>query len=436
MPFKKKVPLSKYNEINLSGAYFRNHRITDGLSLVYVAENISMNKGYLSDIENGKRPFSKGVILQLNQFYDINFEEDESEYKSLKTCLHDAFNAMFNYNSLKESEILNSSNILNHHKENSGYFILQILKLFHAIRIDEKPDTINTCKAIIENNLDAVESDDLAIFYCLLGIYYKRDTSTNYLAEEYLKKSIALSSIDSKVYALCQFEMISILAETNRSVLGYSYCEQSKNIFTRFNNYTTLFFIDLFQYNCLINAGLYEEAIKGLNELLKNINEENEKYKYAIYHSIAWGQLLNHNYLDCVQATNEARNEEDKSEDLLYFISFSYYKLNQPLKALDFIEETLPKCTSIYKEFLIAIKARIQKDNELFEQKILYFYNFLLSHYDYETILFVLEFILDYFKEINQIHNIIATYDDYKMLKENKLTFETSSLLKKFREKV
>ena len=102
MPFKKKVPLSKYNEINLSGTYFRNHRITDGLSLVYVAENISMNKGYLSDIENGKRPFSKGVILQLNQFYDINFEEDESEYKSLKTCLHDAFNAMFNYNSLKE----------------------------------------------------------------------------------------------------------------------------------------------------------------------------------------------------------------------------------------------------------------------------------------------------------------------------------------------
>ena len=54
MPYKHKIP--NYTEnLNLTGAYFRHQRIIDGLSLTYVADAISMNKGFLSDLENGKR---------------------------------------------------------------------------------------------------------------------------------------------------------------------------------------------------------------------------------------------------------------------------------------------------------------------------------------------------------------------------------------------
>jgi len=45
MPYKHKIPIYTEN-LNLTGAYFRHQRIIDGLSLTYVADAISMNKGF------------------------------------------------------------------------------------------------------------------------------------------------------------------------------------------------------------------------------------------------------------------------------------------------------------------------------------------------------------------------------------------------------
>ena len=52
MPFVKQIPKSQH-KINNIGGFFRNYRINDGLSLAYVADSIRMNKGFLSDLENG-----------------------------------------------------------------------------------------------------------------------------------------------------------------------------------------------------------------------------------------------------------------------------------------------------------------------------------------------------------------------------------------------
>ena len=60
MPFVKQIPKSQH-KINNIGGFFRNYRINDGLSLAYVADSIRMNKGFLSDLENGKRNFQNGL---------------------------------------------------------------------------------------------------------------------------------------------------------------------------------------------------------------------------------------------------------------------------------------------------------------------------------------------------------------------------------------
>ena len=79
MPYKHKIPIYTEN-LNLTGAYFRHQRIIDGLSLTYVADSIRMNKGFLSDLENGKRNFPNGTIHQLSNFYDISFDENQQLY--------------------------------------------------------------------------------------------------------------------------------------------------------------------------------------------------------------------------------------------------------------------------------------------------------------------------------------------------------------------
>ena len=79
MPFVKQIPKSQH-KINNIGGFFRNYRINDGLSLAYVADSIRMNKGFLSNLENGKRNFPNGTIQQLSNFYDISFDENQQLY--------------------------------------------------------------------------------------------------------------------------------------------------------------------------------------------------------------------------------------------------------------------------------------------------------------------------------------------------------------------
>ncbi len=105
MPFVKQIPKSQH-KINNIGGFFRNYRINDGLSLAYVADSIRMNKGFLSDLENGKRNFPNGTIQQLSNFYDISFDENQQLYDEACDILSEAFKALFFANQTEESDIL------------------------------------------------------------------------------------------------------------------------------------------------------------------------------------------------------------------------------------------------------------------------------------------------------------------------------------------
>lgn len=105
MPYKHKIPIYTEN-LNLTGAYFRHQRIIDGLSLTYVADAISMNKGFLSDLENGKRNFPDGTINQLNDFYNLKFDDSLKYYIELENNIDEIFHALCNSNTFKEKQLL------------------------------------------------------------------------------------------------------------------------------------------------------------------------------------------------------------------------------------------------------------------------------------------------------------------------------------------
>ena len=105
MPYKHKIPIYTEN-LNLTGAYFRHQRIIDGLSLTYVADSIRMNKGFLSDLENGKRNFPDGTINQLNDFYNLKFDDSLKFYIELENNIDEIFHALCNSNTFKEKQLL------------------------------------------------------------------------------------------------------------------------------------------------------------------------------------------------------------------------------------------------------------------------------------------------------------------------------------------
>ena len=428
MPYKHKIPIYTEN-LNLTGAYFRHQRIIDGLSLTYVADSIRMNKGFLSDLENGKRNFPNGTIQQLSNFYDISFDENQQLYDEACDILNEAFKALFFANQTEESDILKKAvENTNIYENSSAYFVFKIIELHYHMRISNNNSQIEYIRELVESNLDALSLANISIFYCLLGIYYKRKSVSIFIAENYLNKSLELSSSNSKVYAYSLFQLISLYARTNRVALAYSYCEKARNIFNRLNNYTTLFYIDFSQCNCLISMGLYDFATAKLKELLSDINQSNKEYVPKIHHSLAWCYLLNCQYSECIKYTNLAIENKDPSCDLCYFIPYSYYKQNEYLKCLDYIESHLEYADDFYKPFLQAISARIQKQNVDFEKNIILYYQSLLQNNVYEDIPLIQNFILDYYTETNNKDMMIKILIDIKSFNDKDLTLKSSTL--------
>ena len=428
MPYKHKIPIYTEN-LNLTGAYFRHQRIIDGLSLTYVADSIRMNKGFLSDLENGKRNFPNGTIQQLSNFYDISFDENQQLYDEACDILNEAFKALFFANQTEESDILKKAvENTNIYENSSAYFVFKIIELHYHMRISNNNSQIEYIRELVESNLDALSLANISIFYCLLGIYYKRKSVSIFIAENYLNKSLELSSSNSKVYAYSLFQLISLYARTNRVALAYSYCEKARNIFNRLNNYTTLFYIDFSQCNCLISMGLYDFATAKLKELLSDINQSNKEYVPKIHHSLAWCYLLNCQYSECIKYTNLAIENKDPSCDLCYFIPYSYYKQNEYLKCLDYIESYLEYADDFYKPFLQAISARIQKQNVDFEKNIILYYQSLLQNNVYEDIPLIQNFILDYYTETNNKDMMIKILIDIKSFNDKDLTLKSSTL--------
>ena len=428
MPYKHKIPIYTEN-LNLTGAYFRHQRIIDGLSLTYVADSIRMNKGFLSDLENGKRNFPNGTIQQLSNFYDISFDENQQLYDEACDILNEAFKALFFANQTKESDILKKAvENTNIYENSSAYFVFKIIELHYHMRISNNNTQIEYIRELVESNLDALSLANISIFYCLLGIYYKRKSISIFIAENYLNKSLELSSSNSKVYAYSLFQLISLCARTNRVALAYSYCEKARNIFNRLNNYTTLFYIDFSQCNCLISMGLYDFATAKLKELLSDINQSNKEHVPKIHHSLAWCYLLNCQYSECIKYTNLAIENKDPSCDLCYFIPYSYYKQNEYLKCLDYIESHLEYADDFYKPFLQAISARIQKQNVDFEKNIILYYQSLLQNNVYEDIPLIQNFILDYYTETNNKDMMIKILIDIKSFNDKDLTLKSSTL--------
>ena len=428
MPYKHKIPIYTEN-LNLTGAYFRHQRIIDGLSLTYVADAISMNKGFLSDLENGKRNFPDGTINQLNNFYNLKFDENQQLYDEACDILNEAFKALFFANQTEESDILKKAvENTNIYENSSAYFVFKIIELHYHMRISNNNTQIEYIRELVESNLDALSLANISIFYCLLGIYYKRKSVSIFIAENYLNKSLELSSSNSKVYAYSLFQLISLCARTNRIALAYSYCEKARNIFNRLNNYTTLFYIDFSQCNCLISMGLYDFATAKLKELLSDINQSNKEHVPKIHHSLAWCYLLNCQYSECIKYTNLAIENKDPSCDLCYFIPYSYYKQNEYLKCLDYIESHLEYADDFYKPFLQAISARIQKQNVDFEKNIILYYQSLLQNNVYEDIPLIQNFILDYYTETNNKDMMIKILIDIKSFNDKDLTLKSSTL--------
>lgn len=432
MPFQ-----IKQNTLNLSvpierlaGAYYRIQRTKQNISLSCLAKELRMNKGFLSDLENGKRHFPDGLCKQIDSILNTNFNTNYDLYILSRKYLYKIFENFFFerqqsildiYKIIQESE----NNIINSY----AYFTFKIVQLFYYLRIEKNNSKIIEIEALLNQNLNCLQSDEISIYYSLLGIFYKRDVASNHIALDYFLKSNMMCNSSSIVYSMNIFQLISVYAELNQPTLAYEKCISSKALLKQHNNYSRIITVDMFECITLTDLGLYNESKEKLLKILSSANNDYLSYKTdQIYHNLAWNALLSKNYDECIKYTNLAIENKDPSCDLCYFIPYSYYKQNEYLKCLDYIESHLEYADDFYKPFLQAISARIQKQNVDFEKNIILYYQSLLQNNVYEDIPLIQNFILDYYTETNNKDMMIKILIDIKSFNDKDLTLKSSTL--------
>ena len=168
MPFQ-----IKQNTLNLSvpierlaGAYYRIQRTKQNISLSCLAKELRMNKGFLSDLENGKRHFPDGLCKQIDSILNTNFNTNYDLYTLSRKYLYEIFENFFFerqqsildiYKIIQESE----NNIINSY----AYFTFKIVQLFYYLRIEKNNSKIIEIEALLNQNLNCLQSDEISIYY-------------------------------------------------------------------------------------------------------------------------------------------------------------------------------------------------------------------------------------------------------------------------------
>lgn len=428
----------EFNQITyqkIVGAFFRYHRENKSLTLVDFAKKVNMNKGFLSDLENGKRHFPYGSIEQLSNAMNVTFSDDITLYDEAISYLRNVFEDHF-YQVSNEYSYISKLPFQNVKLLNSlGFFPMLIVNFYYSFYIEKNNKKALKIKHILDKNISCLKIEELAYYYCFISMYYKIKNNKIF-SIKFLDKSIACSSKSPIVYAMSIFYLVDLHSSINRPLKAYKYLTEAENLMNKHHNFIRLFECEILRCNILTRLHLFEESestlIKILNYSEKNLNNSNY---FKIYRHLAWNSLLAEKYDDCIHYTRLARDNGDFLGGLCYFIPYSYYKKGEYEKALNVLNEEYVHADNTYKPFLFAIRARIRNKDSLFESHILKCYKILLSSQEYDGLSFTLNMMVEYYDEKHKSKMLINTFKDMQSLNKNSLTVENSLLLKTIKKK-
>lgn len=426
--------LSNYSDENqilfryIVGAFYKQQRINNNLSLGKASKLLHMNKGFLSDLEHGNRHFPNGIISQFNDFYSCNFNESISLRIEAEKQLTSAFTYLFQKQTEEEFEILEKAFSLKDSNQNSyAFFIYQILELFYHLRVSCDEKAFKKCKLFIDNYLYALSTYEKSIYYSLLAIYYRKDNFTSKIAYEYISLSNSLCSKDSVIFAMNLFQLIIILCEMNKSALALLQCQKAKIILKDFNNYKRLSDVDLLEGNCLILLNEQEEAQSRLKSILELGNNNLSSSTNYILQSLAFSFIMNHQYQECINTIQPIMNE--LSKDVQWYLPFCLYQLKRFDECNDSIKIALLNCNKINSHFLLAIQSLISNNHIKFIEECMIYYHLILQQLNYDDVPILLNFMSDIEKERKNDLLQLEILKDLNLYHEKELTIESSGLL-------
>lgn len=412
MPFKvKEIKKGIVDYEFILGTFFKNFREEDGISLNYVSDSIKVSKAHLSNFEHGKKRLSDDKFKMLIQFYEIEFNEDKEKLTEIRELLLIIYQTYVELDEETEFNLL--ENAIKRKDEfvfSYGSFTFKLIELMYMIRIENKEESIQNKIDEVLNLMDVYNNEEKCILYDLITI-------NNIYNNDYQEAKINILKA-LKFSKMCQFQILNLVVLyhsvivfqfVNQPIKALLYCEEAIHKGEREKLYMRLFYLYMHKGNCFSRLYLFDEAKECYLEILdKTKFLKDDFFEITVYENLCWNSLKAKKYKETIEYAKLAMKKGSNDEELLYYIVYSLFNLQEYDECLKLTELNSKKIDNHSFSYLIqlSIKYKINKYYDEFLKTIKQCYELSKTEGDYESQILVLNMMLEHFKELNDFEKI------------------------------
>lgn len=412
------------------GAFLKYNRLESQMSLSFVSYALNINKGYLSEAENGKRFLAKNHLNSLTNIMGISFNDNKSILIEARNILKDLmkFYISLDYDSIKD-RVIRLKNENNINKNSYAFFDYLLVDLFNEVVNNREEDTIGKIKNVLDEYIDVLNDEEQCIYYLLMSNHYMRlnDVSNTYfyLNQGYKKLETYSNSLFLALFQHIEAGITSYCGFGNRAYI----C--AHNALSYFRN--TCYFQRIISINniiglALISMELYDKAEKHFLNLYDNLDEKSySEERVTILNNLSWCSLLGEKYEQSIYYTDSALQAGSQFEELFINKPYALYKLGKEKEAMELIEKMIKKESKTYfSDFLKLLYYKITNEQEKFINVAKILDEITLENKNFEIRKIVLEIIIDYYKEMEDQNKIIAYLEKLIICYKTKAKFQNA----------
>ncbi|MEG2993564.1 MAG: helix-turn-helix transcriptional regulator [Bacilli bacterium] len=308
------------------------------LSLENISVLVSIDKGYLSKIENRIVYPSPEILASILNEFGIKLIFEESILNQMSEKLDKLYFDIVYLNQI-DHEYINKT-IFSQEDLYSSSFIFDkylVIKYVYLVTTKKKRELISSVEEIIEAKLikfNIMNSDLLQVYYDYKGTALKNESKLEEALEVYEKcKSLGYYKYS---YGMVCYHMAIVYISLNNNLAAYTNVKESLMIFVQEYNLKRQQYSQIHLANIYSVSKQYIKADSIYRSLM--IGNAEKEFKYLVHINLIWNLIKQDKYLLAIDELMIVEEKYTVQLKWYYFLSWCYYKTNQFNYSLEIIE--------------------------------------------------------------------------------------------------
>lgn len=400
----------KYRSI--VGAYLEYIRKEENLSQAFVADNLHINKGYLSRIENNRTNISDYYIEKITEFIGVDFVNDSQILNETKLVIQDFFDAYISLDVEKRKNILKDYlSAYNNFRNSPAFFHFTLLNFIYTteyirdfVKAKKELEILNAYVNRVMNEKEKCIFNIFKAKYYEYQYEYRKSIRILEKAEEYCS-----TFSDGRYLATILHVKAVIYNITNQGFSAYLNANRSREYFKNSTYFKRLRNVQICIANSLGVMHKFQEAIHMYLNLLKHNSNKDMAFQQLVNENLSWCSLGAKNYEQAIAYAQEAYALGSTYEELFLNIPLALYYEGKYEDCISKIDAILEKRTDFYLyEFLEVLKYDIEKNESAFFKHAYHLKVLFIKYYEFEHLEILLRIMLKHYKTLEDNEKVIA----------------------------